>query len=614
MLGGLEFRTITAAVRRALAGLSGDGSGAQLVGFTQAGIGAIPTTVSDELRLLCVTPQQFGALGNGVHDDTDAWNRCKVAAASSGKAFFIPAGDYLITDETAAIAGQITMFGAGPYKSRIIFRPTANNKAALKLSNGASRCERVVMHDFAIYSDDTTYTKIALDVYDLSVCSIERVLIYGTGGAGPSAGACWSGNANTSIGLRTHGREATGLSDIEIVADIPIYVAANPNTVANDGEDLDHWNFHNCYLLGNGNPIIYVADGLGVNEIEFGGYQAWVGGTAGFRINDTRAAPTVPSRGLSFKNVRHEQITDAAGYSFNMTFTLPIQNIGFEKVLMGGIGHGITINGFERMVCDRVTAAMGAGKNSLVTAGAQSNSVLAMKGCIWQPGANVTLTGLTQITAEAYRSASYAAPSDAVYAGQITDTRVNVEKVTATCANTAVGLLVTGLTGDALQILPQAAASGVTLRGVNNGQTDFTPINYVFSQMNFAYRTGAATSATAAIINSAGLQMSLRSQEKQGANLTAANNLTLGSDGNYFQVDGNTQINLILNTNWQGGAKVTLKFNGTPTVKHNQGASGNNKPILLVGAADFVATANDTLTLRYDATDAVWYENSRAVI
>lgn len=101
---------------------------------------------------------------------------------------------------------------------------------------------------------------------------------------------------------------------------------------------------------------------------------------------------------------------------------------------------------------------------------------------------------------------------------------------------------------------------------------------------------------------------------RQGVAITAANNLTPGTDGDYFQVSGATQINLLDVTSLLGGAWITLKFNSTPTVKHNQGASGNFKPILLAGAADFVATANDTLTLRYDATDAKWYETSRAVI
>lgn len=105
-----------------------------------------------------------------------------------------------------------------------------------------------------------------------------------------------------------------------------------------------------------------------------------------------------------------------------------------------------------------------------------------------------------------------------------------------------------------------------------------------------------------------------RMQEKQGAAVAAANDLELGTDGNYFQITGATQINLLRTLLWQGGSVVTLKFNSNPLVKHNQAPSGTFHPILLAGAVDFATSANDTLTLRYDSTDSAWYEMSRAVI
>lgn len=115
--------------------------------------------------------------------------------------------------------------------------------------------------------------------------------------------------------------------------------------------------------------------------------------------------------------------------------------------------------------------------------------------------------------------------------------------------------------------------------------------------------------------NSGGMVLSsARLNMAQGAAVAAANNLALGTDGNYFQISGATQINLLSASGWLGGAQVTLKFASTPTVKHNQVVSGVNKPILLAGAVDFVASANDTLTLVYDGTDAAWYEVARAVI
>ena len=110
------------------------------------------------------------------------------------------------------------------------------------------------------------------------------------------------------------------------------------------------------------------------------------------------------------------------------------------------------------------------------------------------------------------------------------------------------------------------------------------------------------------------LNFSTRACGAQGTAVTAANNMTLGNLGNYFQISGATQINLLVSTDWQGGSVVILKFNSNPVVKHAQTVSGVNKPIMLAGAVDFATSANDTLTLVYDSTDAVWYETARAVI
>lgn len=105
-----------------------------------------------------------------------------------------------------------------------------------------------------------------------------------------------------------------------------------------------------------------------------------------------------------------------------------------------------------------------------------------------------------------------------------------------------------------------------------------------------------------------------RVSEAQGAAVASANNLVLGSDGNRFQITGTTTINLIDFTSWQGGSRVVLHFQGSLTVSHNVAASGNNKPIMLAGAANFSATASDQLELQYDSTDSKWYEVGRTVI
>lgn len=104
-----------------------------------------------------------------------------------------------------------------------------------------------------------------------------------------------------------------------------------------------------------------------------------------------------------------------------------------------------------------------------------------------------------------------------------------------------------------------------------------------------------------------------RTLHAQGADVAAANNLVLGSDGNCFNITGATQINLLDRSNWLAGSEVTLLFASTPTVKHGQATSGDNTQILLAGAADFVASANDVLTLVL-WSDNIWREKARTVI
>lgn len=102
----------------------------------------------------------------------------------------------------------------------------------------------------------------------------------------------------------------------------------------------------------------------------------------------------------------------------------------------------------------------------------------------------------------------------------------------------------------------------------------------------------------------------------QGADVASATNLTLGSDGNAFEITGITTIDLISITGWQNGSVVRLVFNESLTVRHGIATSGSNVTILLAGAANFSATANDTLTLMLCETTAggqAWREVARSV-
>jgi hypothetical protein len=107
--------------------------------------------------------------------------------------------------------------------------------------------------------------------------------------------------------------------------------------------------------------------------------------------------------------------------------------------------------------------------------------------------------------------------------------------------------------------------------------------------------------------------LSGRLHTHKGADVASGDEITLGVDGNYFDVTGTTTINHINNSGWQNGAVVILQFDASVTVTHNSGSpTGSEASMLLLGGGNFSATANDTLTLVYDGT--TFREVARAAI
>jgi hypothetical protein len=88
----------------------------------------------------------------------------------------------------------------------------------------------------------------------------------------------------------------------------------------------------------------------------------------------------------------------------------------------------------------------------------------------------------------------------------------------------------------------------------------------------------------------------------RGTDIVAAATIAIPTDGDVFHVTGNTNITNGITVNTiDAGRTVVLIFDGTPTVSD----TGTSK---LNGA--FVATADDTLTLKCDASN--WYELARS--
>lgn len=93
-----------------------------------------------------------------------------------------------------------------------------------------------------------------------------------------------------------------------------------------------------------------------------------------------------------------------------------------------------------------------------------------------------------------------------------------------------------------------------------------------------------------------------RQQFDKGADVASADEVVLGSDGNYFDVTGAVAINHIRSLNWQPGSHITLQFDSTPTVNHNTGGeAGDEASIILIDAENRTMVAGDTLSLVLDS-------------
>jgi hypothetical protein len=115
--------------------------------------------------------------------------------------------------------------------------------------------------------------------------------------------------------------------------------------------------------------------------------------------------------------------------------------------------------------------------------------------------------------------------------------------------------------------------------------------------------SGAAGDGSADIVPTSITMGAGMLQQSKGANLTAAGTMTLGSDGNYFNVTGTTTINNM--TAKQAGTVIILHFASALTITHGGGFT-------LQSGGNWAAPAGSVLVLVSDGSGA-WTEVTRWV-
>lgn len=211
---------------------------------------------SDPLKLQTikeyVTPQMFGAEGNGIADDTIAFQQ----AINSGEVVCIPQGKYLIT-ETITIPKRTTIFGltdryewelnAGVVPNDgvvITFNPTSQ-KSLFVLDESdldVGYCPCVCIKNLTIFGNANA--NVAIDFLNASHSEISNVLVHGF-----------------NVGLKLT------YNMLCVFNNVSIHDCRNYN-IHVTGEMSTTCRFYNCYIGQNTS-----ADSIGLMIDEYSGYS-----------------------------------------------------------------------------------------------------------------------------------------------------------------------------------------------------------------------------------------------------------------------------------------------------------------------------------------------------
>jgi hypothetical protein len=146
--------------------------------YNQGSAGAITQTVTAKLQQV-VSVRDFGAVGDGAHmaADTAAIKAAVAAAAVSGKAVYLPAGNYLLDNSVAAVlsgAQNVIIYGDGPSSSLACQTIGTNDCIASTGATGFGLQNLAISFGPTATARTSGYT---LDVQSCTNCSFDGVTL-----------------------------------------------------------------------------------------------------------------------------------------------------------------------------------------------------------------------------------------------------------------------------------------------------------------------------------------------------------------------------------------------------------------------------------------------------
>ena len=528
-------------------------SGSNSVGYLPAGTGAVASTVQTKLRE-SVSVKDFGAVGDGVADDTAAINLA-IAALNAGtfKSLSLPAGTYRLTSALTTITKDgVSICGEGPRVS--VFSQTVNVDT-LTFSNAVpstNRISDIFLSNFGInYGAITAPTAgRALTLIRLGRGYIDNLDI-----------------RNVYQGIDFQGGADTHISNITIAG------SASWSALA-AGSFLLQFKQHTASLEIPGEIFVDNFNIKGVST--YGGTDAYL----------NTAIIVAACDGLFFN-------TGHLGFSYNSQLFINPQavasasliNLNFHNVYVDGNNNGSTSSSGVLLSGSTVPAV----------------SHISFIGCVFKNcrgngfnAGQANLTDLRIVGSEFSQNGAYGlicnGAGNIIVSNNIL-TLNNGNNSAADCI-TLVGVVGGVITGNQVLSGTFAHATGIN---INVTCSDLVvQNNLVGSTHTYDFNCTSTT------------RVQFGGNRKLGGDPTvvASDGFSLPMGYDVVTVTGNTNFSNIGNTivPWN---KITFRFTGTPTAFD---AAGNIKLV-----SNFVATADSTLTMM-GVSSTVYTEVSRAIV
>lgn len=344
--------------------------------------------------------KSYGAVGDGVTDDTTAVNAA-YTAAPAGSVVLWPRGTYKITGQISIRKNSITtQFGGGgedggvnlsattatgcailhvPTAAGTLFDIASATPASLQLNNPG------FVGNVLVYSTDTTYSKTAFKFSNVSRPYFSgRIHIAGATGQGSYYRGS-SGGDGGSVGIYVLGREQYNFDNVLSYAQVPLRFGKNPDA---SGYDMDHVYFSNAILAAdvtNAPSTLIHSDILIDNDVRisvatFDGHIALVGGKHKLYWKPT--SNSTASGRLTLRNVLTEQETDATAYAIHIEIpdasAEDLESLTLENCILGNDQYGIYTKNVSHIWINGLNAAHTTGQKLLKCEGASAKGTLSV--------------------------------------------------------------------------------------------------------------------------------------------------------------------------------------------------------------------------------------------